>query len=111
MRQWTPEADEGLSYALGEDRDIIAAAVNAGRLELFRLWGGAAYMVTRVERGTVTCCCYQGERAREAGRWLFERARALGLHRVRFHTKRPGLARLLSEFGFEHKEHVFEARV
>lgn len=111
IRQWTSEAEEGLCYALGDDRDIIAAAVNAGRLECYRLFGGEAYMVTRVERGTVTVCCYQGARAREAAEWLFEHARAKGLGRVRFHTRRPGLARLLKGFRFEHREHVFEARV
>lgn len=111
IRQWTQEAEEGLCYALGEDRDIIAASVNAGRLELFRLFEGEAYMVTRVERGTVTVCCYQGGRTREAAEWLFEHARRLGLGRVRFHTRRPGLARLLKGKGFEHREHVFEARV
>lgn len=111
LQQWTNEAEEGLCYAMGEDRDIIAAAVNAGRLECFRLWDGAAYMVTRVERGVVTVCCYQGERALEAAQWVFERARLLGLRRVRFHTPRPGLARLLKGFGFEHREHVFEAGV
>jgi hypothetical protein len=110
IRNWTPELEEGLCYALGGDRDIIAAAVNAGRLEAFRLFGGEAYMVTRVERGTITVCCYQGARVREAAEWLFERKKQLGLGPVRFHTRRPGLARLLKGFGFEHKEHVFEAR-
>jgi hypothetical protein len=110
LQHWSQEAEEGLCYALAGDRDIIAAQVNAGRLECFRLWDGAAYMVTRVQGGVLTVCCYQGERAKEACEWVFERARLLGLERVRFHTSRPALARLLSGFGFEHREHVFEAK-
>ena len=111
IRQWTGEADEGLCYAVGRDRDEIAAGVNSGGLELFRLWEGAAYMVTRTRLGTVTVCCYQGARLVEAAEWLFEHARRLGLRKVRFHTERPALARLLKSFSFEHIEHVFEARV
>lgn len=111
MREWTVEAEEGLCYAVGDDRDVIAASVNAGRLECFRLMGGAAYMVTRVERGTLTVCCLQGAHAHQVAEWVFARARELGLARVRFHTRRPGLARLLKRFAFAHYEHVFEARV
>lgn len=112
IRTWTSEADLGLCYAVALDREELVAGVNRGRLELFRLWDGEAYMVTRVERGTVTVCCYQGARLLEAAAWVIARARELGLRRLRYHTKRPAIARLVRKaIAMQLLEHVFEAEL
>ena len=112
IRTWNSEAELGLCYAIGRDREELLEGVNAGRLELFRLWAGEAYMVTRVERGTVTVCCYQGARLLEAAAWLVARARELGLRRIRCHVTRPAIARLVRRaIALELAEQVFEAEL
>lgn len=108
---WCPELEEGLRDTFGRDHDAIVDGVNRYGLEAYRLFDGEAYMVTRVEKGVLTCCCYQGARVVEAMRWMTERARALGLHAINFHTRRPGLKRLLREFPFKLDEYVFRAEV
>lgn len=111
IRQWCPEVEQGLSDTFGHDHDAIVEGVNQGWLECYRLWDGQAYMVTRVERGVLTCCCYQGARVCEAMRWMRARASALGLHAIVFFTRRRGLARLLREFGPSAEETVYRIAV
>jgi len=111
IRSWCDELDRGLSETLREDRELLADGVNGGWLEAYRMWDGQAYMITRVERGKLTCCCYQGARVVEAMQWMWDRARALGLTDIVFFTRRPGLARLLRRFPFELDDYVFRARV
>jgi hypothetical protein len=109
VRPWCEELDRGLAQTFGHDHDAIVAGVNSGYLEAYRMWDGAAYMVTRVEKGVLTVCCYQGERVVEAMRWMNARSRMLGLHAIVFYTRRPGLARLLKEFDFQLDDYVFRA--
>lgn len=111
LRRWCPELEAGLSLTFGRDHDQIVEGVDRGWLEAYRLWDGAAYMVTRTELGVLTCCCYQGSRLVEAMDWMRARSSALGLKAIVFHTRRPALARLLRKFRFEHEEHVFRAEV
>jgi hypothetical protein len=108
---WCGELDQGLSEVFGNDYDAIVRGVNARHLEAYRMWDGAAYMITRVELGVLTCCCYQGARVVEAMRWMRGRSAALGLHAIVFYTQRPALARLLKEFNFELQDYVFRAKV
>lgn len=108
---WSAELDTGLSDVFGRDYAAIVKGVNRRWLEAYRLWDGEAYMVTRVEHGVLTCCCYQGSRVVEAMRWMRGRSAALGLKAIDFHTKRPALQRLLREFRFELDEYVFRAEV
>ena len=111
IRPWSTELDTGLSEVLRRDRQALVDGVNGGWLEAYRLWGGEAYMITRVEKGTLTCCCYQGARVREAMRWMRDRSQHLGLTDIVFFTRRPALARLLSEFDFQLDDYVYRARV
>lgn len=111
VRQWTDELDRGLSQTFAHDYDAIVEGVNRGWLEAYRLWDGEAYMVTRVERGVLTCCCYQGARVCEAMRWMRARSVALGLSAIVFYTKRRGLPRLLREFEPEAEETVYRIKV
>lgn len=111
VRPWCDELDKGLGRVLRRDREVIIAGVNGGWLEAYRMWDGQAYMVTRVEKGVLTCCCYQGARVVEAMRWMRGRSAALGLTDIVFFTQRPGLARLLKDFNFELDDYVYRARV
>jgi hypothetical protein len=111
IRTWCAEAEIGLALTFGHDRDALVEGVNCGALELYRLWAGQAYMITRVDRGVLTCCCYQGARVVEAMRWMRAQCDRLGLHAIVFYTRRPALGRLLSQFHFELDEYVFRAEV
>lgn len=111
IRQWCPELEEGLRDTFGRDHDAIVAGVNRFGLEAYRLFDGEAYMVTRVEKGVLTCCCYQGARVIETMEWMHQRSAALGLHAINFHTRRPALQRLLRRFNFQLDEYVFRAEV
>lgn len=108
---WSDEADRGLSRALRGERDEIVAGVNARGLECYRLWDGTAYMVTRVEAGELTVCCYQGGRTIEACAWVRAQCQRLGLRSIRFHTPRPALQRLLKKFNFKLDEYVYRCEV
>jgi hypothetical protein len=111
IRAWCEELEAGLSQTFAGDRDAIVEGVNGGWLEAYRLWGGEAYMVTRVERGVLTCCCYQGARVREAMRWMRAQCLRLGLSSIVFFTARPGLARLLGEFSPQLEQSVYRVKV
>lgn len=111
VRHWCAAADAGLSETFGHDYEQIVAGVNGGWLELWKLWDGEAWMVTRVEAGVVTCCCYQGVNVRDAIQAVVDDARRLGLRAVVFFTKRRGLARLLKEFRPTAEETVYRIAI
>jgi len=111
MEIWSAAAEAGLSETFGHDRDALVKGVECGALELWRLWSGEAWAITRVERGVLTCCCYQGRDARAWMRWLMEQGRRMGLTAVVFYTKRRGLARMFKEYGFLEQETVYRAPV
>jgi hypothetical protein len=111
VAQWCDEAERGLNQTLGYDRDQIVAAVTSGVCELWRLWDGEAWAVTRVEMGVLTCCCYQGTGARAWMRWLMEQGERMKLTAIQFYSRRPGLQRMFSEFKFEALETVYRAEV
>jgi hypothetical protein len=109
--QWCVEADAALSQTYGHDHDLIVQGVNCGALELWKLWDGEAWMVTRMEAGVLTCCCYQGSHVRDAMQHMVDDAQRLGLKAIVFFTRRPGLARLLSEFKPEPQETVYRISI
>lgn len=113
IHPWTGELDRGLEGTYGHDYAQIVEGVNRRWLEAYRLWDGAAYMVTRVENGVLTVCCYRGSRVLEAARWLRSRAAELKLSGFVFFTRRPGLARLLRAGGlpFAQEETVYRLEV
>lgn len=108
---WSPELEAGLSKTLRRDRAAIVAGVNGGWLEAYRINSGEAYMITRVEKGVLTCCCFQGRGVAAVMQWMWDRCEALGLTDIVFFTQRPALARLLKQFHFELDDYVFRARV
>lgn len=100
-----------MSETLGYDRDLIAAAVDNGVCELWKLWGGKSWAVTRIEMGVLTCCCYQGVEAMAWMAWLMEQGQRMNLTAVQYYSARPGLARMLAQWGFRPIETVYRAEV
>lgn len=111
MPRWCDEAEAGLSETLGHDRDLIAAAVDNGVCELWKLWNGESWAVTRVEMGVLTCCCYQGVDCRSWMDWLMQQGKRMNLKAVQYYSSRPALARIFAEYGFEPLETVYRAEV
>lgn len=112
VQQWCPEADDGLGLTLREDRATIVDGVNSGRLELWRLNAGAAWMVTRIDAGELIVCCVQGSGLRELARLVYRIAKDNQLRAVRFFTERPALAeRLLNEFPVKLLGYVYSCTV
>lgn len=108
---WSDEADSGLSGALGADRAQIVAGVNSRGLECYRLWDGAAYMVTRVEDRELTVCCYQGTRSAEAFEWVRSQCKSRGIRSIRIHSAQSAVGRLLRKFDFRLAEYVYRCEV
>lgn len=100
-----------MSETLGHDRDLIAAAVDNGVCELWKLWNGESWAVTRVELGVLTCCCYQGVDCRSWMNWLMEQGKRMNLKAVQYYSSRPALARIFAEYGFVPLETVYRAEV
>ncbi len=97
--RWCEEAERALSRTFADDREGIVEGVNAGALELWKLNGGAAWMVTRAARGALTICCLEGEGLRDIAPVVYRIAQRNGLSKIEFFTARRGLARLLRAAG------------
>lgn len=105
---WSSEAERALSRTLtgssGNDRETIVAAVNAGRMELWRWCGGLAYMVTQFDGRILTVHCVQGAGLAAIAPAVMRIARDNGAAAVEFFTLRQGLDRLLRRAGVACRE-------
>lgn len=97
LTSWSDEADRALAGVVGEDRAEIVDGVNAGRLELYRLNSGQAYVVLQADALTreLIVVCLAGCGMHEIRDWLASVVRDHGLKAARFFTQRPALARLV----------------
>lgn len=91
----------------GEDFEYLLKEVDAERAELWECDGGDSYMITRVETDHLVVCCYEGKNVKHAVPHLIAAAQEKNLSAVRFHSKRPALARLLKEYKPELVEYVY----
>lgn len=92
---WCDEAEAMLAPTLTHERDGIVQGVNAGRLELWQVNDGAAWIVTCVAEGELAVCCVAGEGLPAIARTFVGLAEVNGLRRVRWFTKRPAMKRYL----------------
>lgn len=101
--------------ACGNDAADIAADVESGNAEAWRIDDGEAYMVNRIERTAtgkeLVVMVLQGRGLRRIAPQIIEAARSVGCVTIRFHTTRPGMARMLKPFGFEEAERVYRVGV
>lgn len=107
LERWTHAAEVNLGASLGHDRDRLAAEVNAGVAELWRIHP-ETYMVTRIDpapaRPDLVVCCLAGHGLREIVPALIDAARRQRLRGIRCHIVRRGMARMLAPFGFREVE-------
>lgn len=107
LPRWTDEAARALFEVTAEDSATVAADVDAGTCELWRV-NDHSYMVTNVDLSSreLIVCCYAGCDILAIATVLYRLTRQQNLCAVRFFTKRPALARklrtgfpLLKEYG------------
>lgn len=95
-----------LRPAFGADEAEIVAEVQAGAAQCWVI--GDAAMITRREDRELVVVALAGKGLKEVAPVICKAAKQAGCRSIRFHTKRPGLYRLLSHVGAELREYVFE---
>lgn len=95
---WSGEVETCLAQSAGDDLKDIARLIVTGQAECWRVNDGETYLVTRIIQDELVLVCAEGRNLVPVGHYLTAQARRLGLKSIRFHTQRPGLARLLRAF-------------
>lgn len=98
-----------LRPTFGPDESLIEADVESGAAHCWQI--GQAAMITRREGRELVVVCLAGKELRQIAPAICEAARRAGCETIRFHTKRPGMWRLLRHVGAELREYVFEIKV
>lgn len=114
--EWGRELAAGIDLAAGskDDGEAIAADVRDNYAQGWRIESheGTCYVVVRVEyigqRRECVVVAAQGRGLATVADMIYSAAAAAGCHRIRFHTKRPAVARLIArKYRVEHVEHVY----
>lgn len=64
-------------------------------------WGGEVYTITEIQDETLVICCCVGRNVSRYLAHLYHWARCSGCRYIRFHSSRPGLARLGKLYEFD----------
>jgi hypothetical protein len=97
-------------HASADDWEAIVADLEAGRAELFQC-PNRTYAVLRVDGEELVIVALSGCDAVPLFQTALDIARGNRLRRVRFHTQRRGLERLLTAFGPVEVERVYRVPV
>ena len=95
----------------------LEADVAAGRAQLWEINDGESFAVTRLEGAPgmplheLVVCAYAGRDVRAFAAMVVESARRQGVPSIRWHTRRPALARMLTAYRPELAEYVFRVEV
>lgn len=111
LKGLTPEARRGLEGTLDA---LLEQDVAAGLAQVWELDAGSSYAITRLERGglnELVICAYRGRDAEGFLELCLQGARAQGVRSIRFHTRRPGLARLIHRYRPDLAEYVYRVDV
>lgn len=110
VRQVTlADVRDRLRPAFGNDEAFIVADVERGLAHCWEI--GHAAMITRREGDELVVVALAGKGLSDIAPDICEAARRAGCKTIRFHTRRPGLYRLLQHVGAELREYVFEIQV
>lgn len=96
-----------LVASIGVDGEALEVECNSGLAQCWKLQGGRAYMLVRIENKELVICCFEGSNLAKIAGFIISAAKSNGFKSIRFHTKRPALAKLINQH-FEHVEHVFK---
>jgi len=94
---WSDDVREGLERTFNGCELEFREGVESGRLQCWRV-GEDSYAITEsTEHGQVLqVWAYQGREVKQFAAALCQAARRAHFERVRFHTERPALARMLA---------------
>lgn len=95
---WTYSVHSALLPALGVDINEIKQEVISGECMLFLVKPSKTWVVLRVEGNELVVVAMVGSGAITVSQALYDECVKQGMNSLRFHTKRPGLARLLKKF-------------
>ncbi|MBT3307954.1 MAG: hypothetical protein HOL04_11825 [Gammaproteobacteria bacterium] len=79
-----------------------------------RLWSfdqGKALLITWLDGTELVIVAMEGEGVHEISKWVYAAAKKSGCSSVRFHTNRPALQRMVSEYGFTERERVYAMEI
>lgn len=88
----------------------IKADIEANRSQLF-LCPNDTYIVLSIDDDALVFVAMAGSNAVEVLRYVMEIARVKGLHKIRFQSARPGMARLIRRFNPRPLQTIFEIQV
>lgn len=96
----------GIVDAMGDDAEYIIDEVLHNEAMLFRV-EDIGYCILRREGSEMVVVCYQGIRLKLFARFIVNLSKQNGCTSLRFHTKRPAMARALAELHPEPIEYVY----
>ncbi len=111
-KAWSDEAEQGLGETLRDDMELLRDQVEQGTAELWRV-DNHSWMITRIEpipgrKPEMVVCCYKGRDLNKVTQHLMQAALRQGFGSIRYHTRRKGLNRLVSDLGFEFMETIYQ---
>ncbi len=106
----TDDARNGLTVALGGYDAQYAHEIETGISECFAIDNG--FLITRVEQAIdrapeLVACCVEGVPVKRVAPLLINAALNMGAESIRAHTTRPGIGRMMRQWGDVQKEYVF----
>lgn len=111
QKAWSEKAKQGLDETLHDCTDLLREQVDTGVAQLWHI-GDHSWMITRVERfpdrkPELVVCCYKGRDLNTVTQIIMASAINQGFGSIRYHTRRKGLNRLVSNLGFEYMETIY----
>lgn len=89
------EAVKHLKESIAGDSATLELQCKNKTAQCWKIKNGQAYMLTRNHGLELVICCMEGEKLYEITAGIIEAAKKSGFTSIRFHTKRPALARLI----------------
>lgn len=86
-----------LKKSLGGDGQLLRLECENNISNCWRFNDGEAHMLTRAEGLELVVCCFEGKSLQSFVSHIFKAAKACGFTSIRFHTKRPGILKLLNQ--------------
>lgn len=98
--EWSSALQNQLQTALNDDAGLIQQDIESGQL-LALSWGGELFTVTETQGKALVLCCVAGRNVTRYLNHIYQWARGSGCESIRFHSSRPGFARIGRQYEFE----------
>tara|TARA_R110001599_G_scaffold287356_2_gene489911 strand:+ start:6188 stop:6532 length:345 start_codon:yes stop_codon:yes gene_type:complete len=102
------EISPHVKSAMCGDDSYFEKAIESGQCQAWKFSNSDLWMITRSEGEELVVCCLEGSGLKDAAPQIIRAAAVGGFEKIRFHTKRPGLGKMLSGFGFEEFERIYK---